>query len=71
MYYNFLKKGIKLQVHYLPIHLQPFYKKNFKVDRKLLINSENFYINQFSLPIYPSLKKKELFKVIKELKLLK
>ena len=26
---KFLRKGIKLQVHYIPIHFQPYYRKNF------------------------------------------
>ena len=28
-----LKKGIGTQVHYMPIHLQPFYKKNTKLKK--------------------------------------
>ena len=71
MYNFFLKQGIKLQVHYIPIHLQPYYKKLIRVNRKLLEISENFYQNEFSLPIFPTLKKNQLFKVINQLKSLK
>jgi len=62
--------GVKLQVHYIPIHLQPFYKKNFKINRKELINSEEFYKRVVSLPIYPGIKKNHLSKIIKQLKLI-
>ena len=65
---RFLKKGIKLQVHYIPIHLQPFYKKNFKINRKELENAEEFYRKEVSIPIFPGLKKSQLSKVISELK---
>ena len=68
MFKIFLNIGVKLQVHYIPIHLQPFYKKNFKINRKELVNSEEFYKRAVSLPIYPSLKDKDLLKIIKQLK---
>ena len=29
LFKRFKKRGINLQVHYIPIHLQPFYKKKF------------------------------------------
>tara|TARA_X000000950_G_C13899004_1_gene654139 strand:- start:726 stop:1871 length:1146 start_codon:yes stop_codon:yes gene_type:complete len=50
-----LKKGIKLQVHYIPLYRLDFFKKKFNYsDFK---NSEYFYKNAVSLPIYPSLSK--------------
>jgi len=47
--------GINLQVHYIPVHLQPFFQKKygFKADNYAI--AENFYNNEFSLPIYPDL----------------
>ena len=68
---TFLKKGIKLQVHYIPLHLQPFYKKNAIFKKSYLKNSENFYKQEISLPIYPDLKDNELKHVIKNLLYLK
>ena len=56
-YYNLLKKnGINLNVHFIPIHTQPYYKKKYGFRNKDYINSLNFYKNTFSLPIYPQLK---------------
>ena len=53
------KKNIFLQVHYIPIYKQPYYKKfNYKINSFPV--SENFYNNSFSLPIYKSLLKKDL-----------
>ncbi len=58
--------GIGVQVHYIPIHLQPFYKnKGFK--KGDFPNAEKFANNVFSIPLYPSLNKKEQLKVVEEL----
>ena len=57
------KNNIILQSHYLPIYRHSFYKKKFNY-RDYPI-SENFYKKQISLPIYYSLKDREVIKVIK------
>ena len=55
-FFNYLNKNnINLQVHYFPVHLQPFYKKNFGFDKGHCPIAENFYNDVFSMPIYPSL----------------
>tara|TARA_Y100000746_G_C15045574_1_gene261434 strand:- start:192 stop:512 length:321 start_codon:yes stop_codon:yes gene_type:complete len=62
--FNRLKKrNIILQVHYIPIHLQPYYKKNFIIDKKTLNNSLEFYRNECSLPIFPDLKLRTVEKI--------
>ena len=71
LFAKFKKKGINLQVHYIPIHLQPYYKKRFGFKKDQFKNVENFYKKEISLPIYPSLKNEEIFKVINELLSLK
>lgn len=60
--------NIKLQVHYIPIHLQPYYKKNYGFKKGDYPVAENFYKNEVSIPIYFSLKKKEIYRVIKNIK---
>lgn len=59
------KNGFQLQVHYIPIHYQPFYKKKYKFKNGDFPNAENFYKRQVSLPIHPSLKKKDQSKIIR------
>ena len=60
----FRKKNIGVNLHYLPVHLQPFYKKmgfrngNFNV-------SENYSKRALSIPLYPSLTFQNQNKVIK------
>jgi len=56
---------INLQVHYIPVHLQPFFKKNFEFNIGNFPISESFYQNEVSLPIYSDLIQKDQKKVIK------
>ena len=53
------KNGILLQVHYIPVHLQPYYKKSFGFKNGDYPIAEKFYENEVSIPIYPNLKKTE------------
>jgi len=63
--YNFLKENkINTQVHYIPIHLQPYYKKRYGYKKGDLPNSETYYEKALSLPLYPDLKEEEQQKVI-------
>ncbi len=70
---NFYKKmseqGIVLQVHYIPVHLQPFYKKNFGFKVGDFPKSEMFYDMEFSLPIYPLLSERDQNYIIEKIKL--
>jgi len=63
----FLKKNkIFTNIHYKPIHLQPYFKKlGFKKgDFK---NAEEYYEKAISLPIHPNLKKREVISIIKKI----
>tara|TARA_B100000575_G_C23098360_1_gene633595 strand:- start:481 stop:1638 length:1158 start_codon:yes stop_codon:yes gene_type:complete len=59
-----LEKNINLQVHYIPIYLQKYYRKKFKYKPNLCPVAESFYKNTFSLPVYFSLKKGQVLKTI-------
>ena len=54
------EKNIFLQVHYVPVHLQPFYRKNFGFKAGDFPIAERFYERELSIPIYPSLEGKDL-----------
>jgi len=64
MFVELLKKKFNLQVHYIPIHLQPYYKKKFGFKKGDYPVVEKFYLKEVSLPIFYSLKKKDIYKVI-------
>ena len=48
------KRGIGVQVHYIPIHTQPFYKKLGFMEGDFP-NSESYYRKSISLPLYAGL----------------
>ncbi len=61
------KKGLGVQVHYIPVHLQPYYKKlgfrkgDFPV-------AETYYEREVSLPLFPSMTSAQIRDVVKKLK---
>ena len=63
--FNFLRKNkIYVQVHYIPIYKQPYYKKNFNFNEKNFPNSEKYYSEAISIPIYFNLSIKKQLHVI-------
>jgi UDP-4-amino-4,6-dideoxy-N-acetyl-beta-L-altrosamine transaminase len=63
--YQLLKEeGINTQVHYIPIHLQPYYKEKYGYRRGDFPLAEKYYENALSLPLYPTLKDSEQAEVI-------
>lgn len=56
--YNYLRtKNIFTQVHYIPVHLMPYYKRLNPITK--LDFAEQYYKKCLSLPMYPSLKSTE------------
>lgn len=63
----FRKNKILVNIHYIPIHSQPYYKKlGFKIGQ--FENSETYYKKALSLPIHPLLKIRDIKKIIKIVK---
>lgn len=54
------KYGINLQIHYKPTYKFNFYKSKIKTNLKHFKNTERFYNEVFSIPIYVGLKMKDL-----------
>ena len=66
--YNSLRnKGIGVNVHYIPVHLHPFYK-NLGFNKGDFPNSENYYDGAITIPMFTKLKKTEIKFVIQSLK---
>lgn len=57
---QFLKFNIKLQVHYIPVNLQPYYKKKYFFNSKDFNNSIKFYEEELSIPLFYDLSKKNI-----------
>ncbi len=58
------KKGIGVQVHYMPLHLHPFYKKKFGFKQGDFPNAEAYYERALTLPLFPVMAKKDVARVI-------
>lgn len=54
------EKNILLQVHYVPVHLQPFYRNNFGFKHGDFPIAEIFYERELSIPMYPALLNEDL-----------
>jgi len=61
-------EGIGVQVHYIPLHLQPFYKKKFCYKPGDFPIAEKYYQRAITLPLFPKMTDKKVNKVIKVVK---
>ena len=67
--FNYLrKKRIYVNLHYLPVHKQPYYKKIKYLKNKKFKISEKYSKSALSLPIYPGLSKKNILYIYKNFK---
>jgi UDP-4-amino-4,6-dideoxy-N-acetyl-beta-L-altrosamine transaminase len=53
------EKRIGVQVHYVPVHLHPYYRKLFGYRLGDFPAAEDFYQREVSLPVYPGLSEEE------------
>ena len=60
------RRGINLQVHYVPLHYQPLFRKICRMKKGDLPISEDFYNKEVSFPIYPTLSLTNIKKIIKD-----
>jgi perosamine synthetase len=56
--------GVGSQVLYIPVHLQPYYRKEFGYGPGKCPNAENYYEKALSLPLFPQMTDDELNHVI-------
>jgi UDP-4-amino-4,6-dideoxy-N-acetyl-beta-L-altrosamine transaminase/dTDP-4-dehydrorhamnose reductase len=62
---NRLKKmNIQTQVHYIPVHTQPFYQDKFGTKWGDCPNAERYYQKCLSIPLYPSMTDVDVEQVI-------
>lgn len=53
------------QVHYFPVHLQPYYRRNFGTGPGLCPEAEAYYAQALSLPLFPTMSDAEQARVIR------
>lgn len=60
-------EGIGVNVHYLPVHLHPYYRRRFGTGPGLCPKAEAAYEEILSLPIFPSMRDEDVENVIEAL----
>lgn len=66
-YHNARKAGLNLQVHYIPVHTQPYYQtQGYKWGD--YPKAEEYYNHCISLPLYPDLTDEDLEEIVKRIK---
>lgn len=63
-----IKQDIRPQVHYIPIHLQPYYRKRFGYKEGDFPMAEEYYQRALSIPLYPAMTDAEVTHVIRSVK---
>lgn len=59
------EKGIGTQVHYIPVHTQPYYEALY--GKQELPGANRYYERTLSIPLYPLLEKEDAHKIIQEI----
>ncbi len=64
-FFDYMRENnVWVQVHYIPVHLMPYYRDNFGFKEGDFPKAENFYEREVSVPMYPFLSDSELEYVI-------
>lgn len=67
-YFKARERGLNLQVHYIPVHTQPYYREKFGYGYGDCPKAEEYYSKCISLPLYPSLADDDLAEIVARLK---
>ncbi len=67
LFHSLLSRGIGVNVHYIPVHLHPYYRNRFGTYKGLCPVAEEAYEKILSLPIFPAMGKKEVEEVVCQL----
>ena len=59
-------KGIWVQLHYWPIHLNPYYRRLGFVQGQFPV-AENYALSSFSIPLFPDLTSEQQCEVLSSL----
>jgi UDP-4-amino-4,6-dideoxy-N-acetyl-beta-L-altrosamine transaminase len=62
------KQGIITQVLYIPVYLQPWYRRTYNYKPGKCPNAENYYGHALSLPLFPAMTRDDIEHVINALK---
>jgi dTDP-4-amino-4,6-dideoxygalactose transaminase len=57
-------RKLGVQVHYIPVHLHPYYRKTFGTHEGDCPMAERYYQRAISLPLYPRMSDDDIDRVI-------
>lgn len=60
-------KGIQTQVHYIPVHLQPFFRSHYGTKPGDCPNAEAYYKKCLSIPLFPAMTHDDVGRVREEI----
>ena len=66
VYMKLRQRHILTQIHYIPVHLQPYYRERFGFKEGDFPIAEDFYRREISLPMYPMMTDAQIHRVIHE-----
>jgi perosamine synthetase len=61
------RSGIGTSVHFIPLHLHPFYQKRFGYRAGNFPNAEDAYSRSISLPLFPDMTERDVERVLKNI----
>jgi len=59
------ERGVQTQVHYIPVHLQHYYRRNFKTGWGDCPNAEAYYKKCLSIPLFPAMTDDDIESVVR------
>ncbi|RDK84008.1 UNVERIFIED_ORG: dTDP-4-amino-4,6-dideoxygalactose transaminase [Idiomarina abyssalis] len=62
------ERGIGCSVHFIPLHLHPFWKEAYKLKQEEFPVSQRLYENEVSLPLYTKMTEGDLERVVEAVK---
>ena len=65
LFTNLREKGIGVNVHYIPVHLHPFYRDKFNTGSGLCPVAEETYRQLLSLPMFPAMSDEHTYDVVR------
>jgi perosamine synthetase len=69
MFKKLREAGIGVNVHYIPVHLHPFYRNRYSTNPGLCPIAEKAYEQILSLPVYPAMSEEMIDEVIQKVKI--
>jgi UDP-4-amino-4,6-dideoxy-N-acetyl-beta-L-altrosamine transaminase len=68
-FFDYMRRNnIFVQVHYVPLHLMPYYRNNFGFKNGDFPHAEEYYSREVSIPMYPTLTDDELKYIVESIK---